>query len=242
MQNSSYRPLSTRRKDRKAKKNIIWTVILIIFLLYALITWILPNLIGGLSLVNKLKSAPPSIVPIINEDATLAPPVLNIPYEATNTGTIKIKGYASAQTQVDIYVDDQLKSTTTTDENGNFLAENIDLSLGTNTIYGKTSNDKANSLSSKPIRIIFTNEKPKLTLTSPSDGQLIKGGDKKVTVSGSTDSLDEVTANGLKIIVNSDGNFSQTFAINEGDNQISVVSRDSAGNQNQISLKVTYQP
>ena len=37
-------------------------------------------------------------------------------------------------------------------------------------------------------------------MTSPSDGQLIKGGDKKVTISGSTDSLDEVTANGLKII------------------------------------------
>lgn len=242
MQQSSYRPLSHRRKERKAKKNIIWTVILIIFLLYALISWILPNLIGGLSLVNKLKQPTPTVEPIVSEAGTLAPPVLNIPYEATNTATIKIKGYASAETKVDIYVDDEIKSSTTTDQNGSFLAENIDLSLGTNTIYGKTSNDKASSLSSKPIKVIFTNEKPKLNLTSPSDGQLVKGGDKKVTVSGSTNPADEITANGTKLIVNSDGNFSQAIAINEGDNQITVISRDSAGNQNLISVKVTYQP
>ncbi len=240
-QTSYSKPFSVRRKERKARRNIIFSAAAVLFLLYAGITWILPGIIGGLTFVTKFKSVP-SPTPLINEDATLAPPVLNIPYEATNTGTIKIKGFATAQTKVEIYVDEKLKTTADVHDDGSFLATDVDLSLGTNTIYGKTINDKAASLPSKAIHISYHNEKPKLSLTSPSDNQVVKGGDKKVTVSGSTDAGNEVTANGIRFIVNSDGNFSQTIAINDGDTVITVLSRDSAGNESQQTVKVNYQP
>ncbi len=238
---TSYKTFSTRRNERKSRNNFILTGFLIIFLLYAFLTWILPNLIGGLTLINRLHSQPkPS--PLINEEATLAPPVLNIPFEATNTATIKVKGYASAHTKVDVYVDDQKKSTAEVQDDGSFIANDVDLTLGLNTISGKTVNGKGESLSSKPIRITYSNQKPKLQVTSPSNGQLVKGGDKKVTVSGSTDAGDEITVNGQKFIVNSDGNFSQFVSLNDGDNTLTVVARDSVGNTNETSLKVTYEP
>jgi bacillopeptidase F len=100
------------------------------------------------------------------------------------------------------------------------------------------------SLSSKPIYIYYSNEKPILEINSPSDNQTIKGGDKKVTVSGKTNSDKEIVINinGIMTIVGSDGSFSQNININEGDNNITITASDKTGNVTSESRKVIYQP
>lgn len=239
---SRYSSYLVKKLEKKSRRRFLLTIIMVGILSYFLITWILPNLIGGLSLINKFKSNP-QIQTTANEDLTIAPPILNIPYEATNTATIAIKGYAQSNIKVEIYLDNDLINTTETKEDGSFITEEIELSLGTNNIFGKTVDEKGNkSLPSKTIRVIYDNEKPKLELTSPPDNQEIKGGDKKVTISGSTNSNKNVfvTANGIRLIVSSDGNFSQNIDINEGDNNIVVIAGDEAGNTTQITRKVTY--
>lgn len=240
---TQYKPFLARRYEKRSRNKFIFTLIIIAFLLYSLLAWILPTLIGGLSFFNKFKHNPKPPTPV-SEDITIAPPVLNIPFEATNTAQIKIKGYAQPHSKIEVYIDDDLKTTATTDENGSFTSGNIPLNLGTNNIYGKTVNDKGDkSLSSKPITITFINEKPKLEVSSPQDNQVIKGGDKKVTVSGSTDTSGDitVTVNGSQAIVDESGNFSQTIAVNDGDNNIVIAAADQAGNSTQISRRVTYQ-
>jgi hypothetical protein len=245
----SYRPVprrpvrnfSDRRQTKTLKIKLVMIALLVLFLIYALFAWILPELIGGLSFLNRYKasSKPTSL---ISESPTLAPPVLNIPFEATNTATIRVKGYAQPLSKVEIYVDDELKDTTETSLDGNFNAESVDLSLGTNNVYGKTVDDKDNkSLPSKSIKVIYNNEKPKLDLSSPADDAKFKGGDQKVTVSGSTNPGNTLTANGLQIIVGTDGNFSQSIPISEGENNITITSTDSAGNTTSVSRKVTYE-
>ncbi len=239
-QNLSSKPFSVRRKERHTKNRLIVTTVIIIFLLYCLFIWIIPALIGGLSFFNKLKPTQ-SPQPAISESASLAPPVLNIPYEATNTASITIRGYASAHSKVEIYVDDDLKDTVESDENGGFKAESIDLTLGTNNIYGKTVDEKGTkSLPSKSIRITYSNEKPKLEISTPDDNKEIVGGDKKVTVSGSTNPGNNVSVNGTRVIVTTDGNFSHSLEINEGDNQITIQASDQTGNTTQLQRKVIY--
>lgn len=238
---SRSKPLSVRRWEKKGKRRFIFTILLGGFLLYALFSWILPTLVGGLSVINRFKPTPQTASSIA-ESATLAPPILNIPYEATNTATISIKGYATTSSTVEIYIDDELKTTAKAKDDGGFLTDPILLNLGTNNISGKAIDEKGNkSLPSKPIRITYENEKPTLELNEPQDSTTVKG-EKKVLVSGSTDPNKGITvsANGVRLIVNSEGQFSQKLDINEGENEIVILATDIAGNTTQTTRKVIY--
>ena len=70
------------------------------------------------------------------------------------------------------------------------------------------------------------------------------GGDKKVTVSGTTNTDKDVTIviNDTRVIVDSAGKFSKVINLNEGDNQIVIVATDTSGNSTQLTRQVTYQP
>lgn len=234
----------SRRIERKNKKNFLLTLAICGFLIFILFAWFIPTFIGSLSFLNRYKDTP-KVTKSVSESASLAPPVLNIPYEATNTASIKVKGYSTPETSIEIYLNDQLASTVKSDSDGSFVGNEIRLDLGSNSIYGKTVDSNGNkSYGSKPIIISYSNEKPKLELSNPQDNQTIKGGDKKITVSGKTNDDKEITItiNGNQTIVSSDGSFSRVIDINEGDNNISVTATDKAGNTADITRKVTYQP
>ena len=72
-----------------------------------------------------------------SKNPAIAPPVLNIPFEATNTSSIHIKGYSVPNAKVEIYVDEELSQEAETTEDGSFLADQVTLTLGTNNIAGK---------------------------------------------------------------------------------------------------------
>jgi hypothetical protein len=233
----------SRRAERKSKKNFFLTLIICAFLIFILFAWFIPTFISSLSLLNRFKE-PTKISKSISDNAFLAPPVLNIPYEATNTATILVRGYTTPDTTVEIYLDNQLESTTKSVFDGSFISDQVNLNLGSNSISGKTVDASGNkSYGSKPIVITYSNEKPILDVTEPQDNLVITGGDKKVTVSGKTNSDKEIaiTINGNRAIVNSDGNFSQTVQINEGDNDIVIQATDKAGNVTEVTKKVKYQ-
>ena len=241
---SSTKPFLSRRLERKSKRNLFVTLFISAILLYVTFVWFIPTFIGSLSLLNQFKPQSQSSISVA-EKASLAPPVLNIPFESTNTATIKVHGYALSNTSVEIYNDNNLKTTVKTNEDGSFTSDPIDLNLGTNNISGKTADDSGNkSLTSKPINIYYTNEKPSLEISEPEDNKTIKGGDKKVNVSGKTSSDRDIslTINGVRTIVQSDGSFSRSVDINEGDNNITISATDNAGNNIQSTRKVTYQP
>src|SRR3989344_7780530 len=237
---SSYTPRSVRRLKRQGSKKIILTIILGILVIYFMLSWGLPTLIGGLSFLNRFKDDPQKPNSSAIADLAIAPPVLNIPFEATSSSTLQISGYAMPDAEVEIYLDDELRTTVKTESNGKFQTDSLDLALGTNNISGKTVLDNKKSLPSKNIRLIYSNEKPKLELAEPTDNTQIKGGDKKIRVSGKTDPENSITVNGTTVIVNGDGNFSTTVNINDGDNVITVISTNQVGNPTKIERKVNY--
>lgn len=237
---SSYVPRSVRSRERKAKRNIIITIIISIVLLYALITWGIPAIVGGASLVNKIKPKPSS--GSVSNNAALAPPFLDIPFESTNSGSLRISGYAATDSEVEIYVDEQLKTTVKTKEDGSFLSDPIALFLGKNNIYGKTIENGQSSLASKTIELEYNNEKPTLEVTEPPDNHQINGGDRKVRVSGNTEPQNIVNINGVVVIVNGEGNFSMEVSLQDGDNTVNIVATSSFGNSTSLERKVNYSP
>lgn len=219
------------------------TLFLIALLTYATITWILPSLINGIGFVKNSISPSQKVITDTLKDSSLAPPVLNIPYEATATAQIDIKGYATANSKVNLYLDDQLKSTLDVSGEGDFTFQNISLVLGTNNIFAKTLDEQGlESLPSKTTRVIYDNEKPSLILNEPEDNKEIQGGDKKVRFKGLTEPGVKVFINDNQVIVDKDGAFVSDQTLNDGDNNFNIKAYDKALNFQEISRKVIYVP
>lgn len=233
-----------RKLKSRSGKNLLATLIISVLLLFVSFNWILPAFIDGITQVrNIFKSPTDKSTASIADNPTLAPPVFIIPYEATNSAQIDIKGYATANSKVNLYLDDELIDTADVTSDGSFIFKNVSLNLGTNNIYGKTVDDQnKESLASKTIQIIFDNSKPKLQVNEPEDGKVIQGGDKKIKVAGKTDPEIKVYINDSQAIVDKDGNFSSDQPLNEGDNNLNIKAVDFAGNGTEITRKVTYKP
>jgi hypothetical protein len=236
---STYKPRSLRKLEKKTRSRVVIAVIMVVLLGVFLINWGLPALIGALGSINNLKPKP--TVSKATTDEAVAPPVLNIPFEATNSAMLSLKGYTTADAKVEIYVDEEIKSTAQAEGNGSF-STSVALSVGNNNIYGITVDGDKKSLPSKTIRLLYSDEKPDLKLNEPPDNHEIKGGDKKVRVSGKTETQNSVTVNGSTVILNGDGGFLTELNINEGENVIKVMATNQFNNSTEIERKVKYSP
>ena len=226
---------------RRSRRNFIITLIITGALIYATITWILPNFIGGLGFAKNIIQPPRKIATPPSGNSALAPPVLNIPYEATGTGEISIPGFGTPGSKVILYIDDEEKQTAEVSSGGSFIFENVTLNLGTNNISGRTLDEQnKTSLPSKNIIVIYDNEKPVLEVSEPEDGKTIQG-EKKVRVAGKTDPGIKVFVNDTQVIVAGDGNFGIDWPLGDGDNFISIKAVDSAGNSAEMQKKVIFQ-
>ncbi|MBI3103783.1 hypothetical protein HYZ05_02495 [Candidatus Daviesbacteria bacterium] len=237
-----YRSYSARRLIRKSRRNLIITCLLIITLLYATINWALPSFVNMLGEVNNIVKPAPKRVKIDQLNSTLAPPILNIPFESTNTAKINISGYANPNAKVKIFVDDKAITTISVLEDGSFTAKEIDLNFGTNSIFSKSIDEEGKeSLSSKTFKIIFDNEQPSLSVNEPEDNKNVAG-ERKLKISGKTEPGAQVFVNNAQVIVDKDGNFSTIVQLADGDNYFSIKAQDHAVNFKEISRKVTFQP
>ena len=238
----TYRTRTSWRVARHGKRNLLITLILCALIIYGTINFLLPNFIGGIGFIKDSINPSTQKVQNLSENPTLAPPVLSIPYEATNTATIDIKGFAASNSKVKIYINDELRAETEVKGGGSFTAEGIQLDFGVNNIYGKTLDEKnEESLPSKSIKLNLDDEKPKLELSEPSDGKTVQG-ERKLEVKGKTEGADKVLINGTQAILTSDGNFSLQISLSDGDNNITVRAEDKASNFTEQIVKVTFQP
>ena len=236
-----YQYRKVRRLQNKSRRTFFVTVIIIIVLLYATIFWILPSLIGGLGFIkNFTNPAKKAVNPA--DQATLAPPVLNISFEAINTAQIDIPGYASPGSKVELFLDDEKKQTVDVSSDGSFNFKEVDLSLGTNNIYGKTVDEKGiESLPSKTIIVVYDNEKPILDISEPDDNKTIQG-DRKIKISGKTEIGAKVFINNNQTIVDKDGAFTSIQDLSDGENNFDIKAVDGASNATEVSRKITYNP
>ena len=237
-----YNRRAIRRIAKRNKRNFIISLFLVLVFTYVALIWILPNFIRVLGSIKEFISPPIKKIGLQDTTVSLAPPIFNIPYEATNTPQINIQGYATPDSKVKLFIDDEEKQTEKSSSDGSFTFQNIQLNLGVNNIYGKTLDEKGKmSLPSKTIKVIFDNEKPFLEVSDPQDGKTIQG-ERKIKIAGKTEPKSQIYINGNQIIVDSEGNFSSERTLNDGENIFTIKAIDSSSNFSEISRRVIFTP
>jgi uncharacterized protein YfaP (DUF2135 family) len=167
-------------------------------------------------------------------------PILDPLPLSTNSARLVVTGQAQKDRTIKLFVNDTTIGTENTDSDGTFRFSSVRLSDGDNVVKAISAAGEKESNASQTQNVKYISKAPTLTVDSPTDNQEIHGGDKKVTVSGKSDTGVQVTVNGAYALSNADGSFTFTLAIQDGDNTITVIAADDAGNQTQIQRHVKY--
>lgn len=158
----------------------------------------------------------------------------------TNEETVTVTGTTVPNVDIAIFNNDEEVAVVTSDEEGAFRAE-ISLEYGENSLLARVKSDRGYSAPSESILVTYDGEAPEVTITAPKNGQ--KYNREVITVTGTVvdDYLDSVTVNGTK--ANVTGNeYSARIILDEGENVITVVAKDRAGNETvqEVTIAVDY--
>lgn len=238
-----YKPSRLARKEgSRMMKQTGMIVVLTVVILFLLIRFGIPAIVNMAVFLGDLKA---SNQPIGQEDTIApAPPILDQLPQATASATISVEGYTESLAIVKLYRSGTEISQTVASDNGDFVFADLDLEEGDNEFYALSSDDAGNeSDQSNRVSVLFDIKPPELAIVSPSNGQSFFGETKRtIEVKGITDPGSDVRVNNYYAVLSGDGSFSSRLKLEEGENTITVVVSDSAGNQTKQETKVTYSP
>lgn len=173
---------------------------------------------------------------VVNYEVTA--PEITSPKDGTFTNQEKtiVEGKAAPSTTVHVYNEDAEAATVQAAENGTFSAE-VTLHEGENVLTAKSSTEAGMTDPSNAVKVILDKTKPGLTIENPKNGD--KFNTEALTVSGTvTDAnLDWVKVNGQNAPVQ-DGKFTKRILLENGENMITVLANDKAGNRLKKTVKV----
>ena len=116
------------------------------------------------------------------------------------------------------------------------------LSDGSHTVTINCSDNDGNRATEKSTTFTVDTVPPVLNVTSPDDGLITNKSTVVVagTTNDSTSSPVTLTVNGNKVSVGSNGSFSTTVTLSEGENTITIEAVDKAGKVSTVTRTVTY--
>jgi hypothetical protein len=229
--------------ERKAIHNILIVVFGFIILVVLFVIFGEKLLVGFSLMTEKMDPNDNTNTAIQQSNSYIAPPTLNPVAIATNSAQIAVSGFAQKNQTVNLYLNSQMIDTTSTDSNGKFNFSSVPLHQGQNTITAKAA-DSSNkeSGSSNTLTISYSKSAPSLSITQPQDGQTFTKNDSPtLEIQGKTDQSDQVTVNGAWAIVDDQGNYNYLYTLQNGDNDIKVVSTDQAENQTTKEIHIHVQ-
>ncbi|TMU86636.1 DUF1416 domain-containing protein [Bacillus sp. BHET2] len=165
-------------------------------------------------------------------------PVITSPKDGsfTNKESVIVEGTSAPTTTVHLFNGEEEVATAETMEDGTFSAD-VSLHDGENALTAKAATEQGMTGPSDTVTVTLDQAKPEIAITSPEDD--MKTNREAVTVKGTVtdENLAWVKVNGEKASV-SEGEFSHRILLNEGENVISVVAKDKAGNKKKQSVTV----
>jgi bacillopeptidase F len=228
-----------RIQEQKSSHLLFFSIAIGIIMLVAIAVWGIPSLISMSIFISNLNHKNDTQIKNTDSDPVF-PPILDPVAEATNSSPISVGGYSGSGNAVELYLNDVLDDKTNVDEKGQFLFSNVDLKIGSNSIYVKSQRQDKQSDKSQIYSIVYKKTLPKLEIEKPDNNQIINSEKKETSVSGITDPGNTVTINDHFVIVNTDGKFSYNIILNEGNNILIIVASDKAGNKTTTERKITY--
>lgn len=229
---------SGRIEEKRQKKRIAFSIVGVfaIFLFFALFG--IKLLVGFSLLVDKLRGTSPTQQTTQN---LILPPVLDPLPMATKSASLIITGRGDQNTTIVVFLNEKETEEISPEADGTFEIKLTSLVDGANTISAKSTDSAGNA--SDLSNVLTVNVKkvpPVLELSAPEDRATITGDSNKVPVQGKTEENTDVTVNGHIVVVHNDNTFSYDFALNEGENKLTVVATDSAGNTTTVERTITY--
>lgn len=229
--------LNRKNNDQITKKTIFLGLSTVILLVLILIFG-LPLLIGFSKLLGEGKSRK-----VNNTEEKILPPLaprLEIPYEATNSSEIKIKGFAEANVTVELFRNEISIGETMVSENGDFVFNKIKLDEGENGFSAVASTEEAGSGDgSKTIKLTYDKLAPEFQLTNPSEESLtVDYADFDIV--GKTENGSSVSINNRIAVIDNEGNFKLKWQLNTGKNELEIIASDLAGNETKKKITITY--
>lgn len=233
----SWKSISHEDKNDLARLiKVAGVTILILFLVYNFGIKGFGQLAGVWSIFAGKSGAIPT------DTITPPPPTFNPIPSYTNVPTIKLSGYAKPGAEVKIFINETEIDQTTVEAGGTFSLTDVPLNDGKNVITATATNQSGDtSLKSAELIITLDRKPPNLVVNKPTDGQKFVGQtQQQIDVEGLSDPESIVKVNDVQATVSSDGSFKATLTLNAGDNHITVIATDKAGNAKKVALTVNY--
>lgn len=168
------------------------------------------------------------------------PPRIVIPFEATNSARLIVKGVAEAGVVVEMLKNDASIGKVEVPLSGEFVFENIILDEGENSFNALAMTEKGGSSElSETIITIYDNKPPELIMVNPSEG-MIKVDSPDFEVAGQSEREVSVLVGGQVAMVDDEGKFKLKKQLNVGKNEVEIVVRDAAGNETRKKVEITY--
>ncbi len=229
--------LAKAESKRMMKQTALFLVASVVLLLVFLFI-ILPGLIRFISSGGDVNQ-------IVQTD-TIPPqtPIISAPVPATYSAQINIEGYGEVDSEIVLVLNSSEADRKVIDsEDGSFDFE-VGLQDGENVITTYAIDEAGNESSvSKEYKVVFDNVPPQIGLETPEDGQQFElRKNQNITIKGTTEPRSTVYINGRRNYANSEGVFSTSYQLSEGDNNILIKIEDPAGNsaEKEIVVKFRY--
>lgn len=229
---------SHHKKDVLVKRTLVFfasgTAILLIYIF--LVLPFFTRLLMRRSIQTKLPLATPNV--------QITPPILTLPFDATNSAQVTIKGSGAPGLKVYLGVNGSLDLDTKASDIGDFTFPVVTLTNGENILQAYAEDDKGNrSDGSEVLKITLITDAPVLEISEPQDGLLVTQRKQSVvSVKGKTDPGNKVYLQNQFLFVASDGSFSGSYQLQQGDNLLQIKSINSGGNESLKEINVKYLP
>ena len=236
-----YMPRSRSRLSRKQQQQMLRQTILIaliaIALLAVFIFFIMPQFIrladglfnGGDGVIEQEDQVPPQT------------PILSAPVTATNSATLPITGVGEAGSQAVLVLNGERQEDVEINDKGRFEFE-LELTEGENAIAVFSIDEAGNeSVQTREYQVMLDTEAPEINIESPEDGSTIELRKNQITtIQGTTDPQAKVFINDRLVYAKSDGSFSMSFKLEEGDNKLVFKVEDKGGNISEKEITVKF--
>jgi hypothetical protein len=234
-----YSRLWRTEEKRNIRRSIIYSILTIAFLVFFFFLG-LPSLAKFSAFLSDLRS---SSIPPEKEDLTPpVPPRFDPLPEATSELSVDIKGYTEPGVNVFLKLNNKEEEILANSE-GQFTYS-FSLNDGENKISSYAVDSSGNeSQKTDVITIIYDNDPPELTISNPEDQANFYGAkQRQVVIQGQTEEDSKLNINGRIVVVESEGFFTFTTTLSEGENKFDIKTEDNAENITEKTFTLHFSP
>jgi bacillopeptidase F len=167
-------------------------------------------------------------------------PVVTLTPEATKETSLAIEGFGEADSEVVVVINGQEVGRTAVDTEGKFTYT-LSLEEGENTVSLYGVDEAGNESHTRDFTVTQDNQAPTLAFEDLENGkQVTLRKNQTLEIRGETEVGAQLILNDRTVFVRTDGTFSTSLFLQEGDNALHFVATDKAGNTTDRSVTVNF--